>query len=61
MLPRSYEIVLREERHQPLQEAIAAFLEAAKAAEQMDGDKPKGPGAGGTNLVGLIVHSSAVV
>ena len=43
-----------------LEEAISEFLEAAKTAEQIDGDKTVGPGAGGTNIVGLIIHSSAV-
>ena len=36
-----------------LEEAISEFLEAAKTAEQIDGDKTVGPGAGGTNIVGF--------
>ena len=57
-VPELYDVVLREDPMQSLDEAIAMWIDVAKAAEVIDGEQPLGPGAKGTNVVGLIIHSS---
>ena len=66
-------MVLREDPLQSLDEAIRMWIDVAKASEAIDGTATTnnnnnddgadggngGPGVGGTNIVGLIIHSSA--
>ena len=59
VVPELYNVVLREDSMQSLDEAIAMWIDVAKAAETIDGEQSLGPGAKGTNIVGLIIHSSA--